>query len=259
MKFRRVWHGYLNKYPMDPDTALARQLNWSKGYKLNLANCSYPEPINLIAASAWHKLPNVERYRHTILYYDSNTKLWVVAITLLDLSVDNLRTWMLEQFSLGAQAVWTNDAVSPARPQPAFSSMDDEPGTMGANSNDPITLTIRLQEMDKFRLGEIDLISFYPEKFEHSEIRIKKLKIYDPDTKKIRREPTEPKLPGQGSGRCKCVYTPMGVYPSISAAAQAHKVSISKMHTLVAGFDQEYGYLDKQEYLARINTIATGE
>ncbi len=253
MKLRRVWHGYLKRYPADPDTTLARHINWNRGYKPHEATAMYPEPLNLTAAVAWSRPQINNKYRHAIHYYDAPTKLWVMVLGILDVTIDELPEWILEQFSLGAMAVWTNDHALPVRPQPSYSSLDNEPGTFGSSSRDPVTLTIRLQEMNKYRVGDIDLTTIYPERFILGEKRAAILADYKAlDYKpKKRVKSTSPRLPGQGSGNSRCVYTPLGTFPSIKLASQAHGVTISKMYNLVAGTSVEYGYLDKQEYLRR--------
>lgn len=256
MNFRRAWHGYLDKYPAHPDAVLSRLIQWNRGYKPNIATAAYPEPINLIAASAWKAKPIIQDYQHALIFLDEITNYWIIAIGTLDLSSSNLQTWMLEQFSLGACAVWTNSNALLPRQQPTYDSLDDEPGTTTHGSKDPITLTYRLKEMDKYRVGNIDLTELYPDKFKISAKRLTLLAEVDSQPK-IRTKPLGPKLDGQGSGRSKCVYTPMGVFPSISAAAEPHDCSISKMHTLVAGPDPAYGYLSKEEYLRRVELNIT--
>ena len=258
MKLRRVWHGYLKRYPADPDSYLARHIAWSRGFKVGVATAPYPEPLNLIAAAAWLYLPANLGYQHVLIYYDTATQLWVTAIGIRDLSVDQLETWILEQFSRGAQAVWTNDGAQAPRLQPSLVSKDDEPGTFGSSSKDPITLTIRLKDMNKYRVGDIDLTELCPDKFAIDEKRLVILQDYDPTTAMSRKsKKSTPKLPGQGSGNSRCVYTPMGVFPSIKLAAQAHELTMSKMYALVASNIEGYGYLTKQEYLRQqaLNTV----
>jgi len=253
MKMRRVWHGYLEKYPADPDTALAKLLHWHRGYKPT-ATSAYPEPFNLIAASAWRTRPAIPDYKHAIIFKDESTDYWVIAIGTIDLAHADIHAWMMKEFSLGAVAVWTNDGALFPRPQPTYYAMDDEPGTNGSVSKDPVTLTQRLLDMDKYRVGELDLKQFYPEKFKLTEKHLVILADYKPDSQgnyptRARTKPKNPKLPGQGSGNSRCVYTPMGVYPSIKLAAEANGMTMSKMYANISGSVQGYGYLSREEYL----------
>lgn len=118
----RKWRGWAKINPEAPDTVLGRFTRWRKGGRY--ATGAYPEPINIIAAAAYAKIPRqLEEY--SLLYLDEKTKLWVQCIDVRGHSVEEGEQWAEKEKTKGALAIWVNSAAQPLRPEePLFFAED---------------------------------------------------------------------------------------------------------------------------------------
>jgi len=237
---KKLWQGDLTLgVPVNPDQVLAKLLNWQRGQNQRTASCQYPEPINLTAATAWTKLSRVNLHRYEFIYKDPITKLWIRTVAVNEVGVDNLDHWRDLQFSLGAKMVWTNRLAEAARPQPTLNDRDDEPGTRNSGL-DPISLTVRLQQMNKYQIGDYNMVQAMPDKF----------KFNDSENIQVIKRPRHRRgtFTGAGSGNTKPIRTPWGVFASATIAAQAKDISLTWVATRARKFDPEFCYLSKEEY-----------
>lgn len=113
----RLWRGWLKSQPLNPDSTIARHLNWSSGGRGGYATVGYPEPVNITAASAWVKLNKDNIPDDAIIYRDSKTNLWIVAVDIRFVPPDKAEDWGMEQAYNGAIAFWVNDKPCPLRQQ----------------------------------------------------------------------------------------------------------------------------------------------
>jgi len=252
---KKTWLGFdKDIQPRDPDLVLAKLLDWQRGtQKGNTATSAYPEPINLTAASVWAQCPGHNTDRYAFIYYDTELMLWIKAVAINEVGLDDIDRWCDRERSQGAQAFWINRRAEPARKKLTFNEQDDEPGTMN-NAGDPVSLTVRLQQMNKYKIGDCDLIELYPDRFKFRDIN----NLPEPRTRQPR-GPNGVKNKVAYTRQAKPVITPLGIFESASAAAKHYNVSITWVATRASMNKQGFTYITRAEYehrLANINTEA---
>ena len=256
-RIKRIWQGDCQlEQPANPVVSLAKHLDWHRAQNnRHLANCSYPEPINLTGASAWLKIPRHNLERHAIIYQDALTKLWIKAVAINEVPVNNITQWRQQQLDLGAELVWINPYAEAVRQQPTLNDLDDEPGTQNKGL-DPISLTVKLQQIGKYQVGDSDIVKLLPEKFRYTDVS---------DTVTLKK-PSKKRgtYKGKGSGNCKPIETPDGVYASATIAAQFYSVSLTWITMRARKNKHGFKYITCEEYLSKkqnpnINTLTTAD
>jgi hypothetical protein len=121
----KIWRGWLKVHPLNPDTILARYMNWSPGGRMGYATSSYPEPNNISAASAWTVLKPEMIPEDGIVYRDNRTGMWIVAVDVRHVAKDKAEDWAMEQARKGAVAFWINEQVADTRPQMPMEELMD--------------------------------------------------------------------------------------------------------------------------------------
>lgn len=250
---KKTWLGFdKDSEPIDPDLVLAKLLDWQRGtQKGNTATSSYPEPINLTAASVWTKCPINHSDRSAFIYYDRKFTIWIKAVAVNEVGLDDIDRWCDRERSLGALAVWINRRAEPARKKLTFNEQDDEPGTMN-NAGDPVSLTVRLQQMNKYKIGDCDLIELYPDRFKFRDVN----NLPEPRTRQAR-GPNKNKAELGYTRQAKPVITPLGIFESASAAAKHYGVSITWVATRASMNKQGFTYITRAEYEQRMSMINT--
>ena len=113
----KLWRGWLKVQPLNPDSTIARHMNWTVGGRFGYATSSYPEPTNITAAAAWTQIKQENIPDNAIVYQDPRTGLWIVAVDIRHVPVSECEEWSMQQARNGAIAFWINDKPCPIRPQ----------------------------------------------------------------------------------------------------------------------------------------------
>jgi len=246
---KKTWLGNCQQgMPRDPDAVLAHLLEWQRGtQKNNTATCAYPEPINLTAASAWRKFPKITDCNYAFIYYDAGTRLWIKAMAINEVGIDDIDLWQKQELQQGCELIWINRRAEAERPAMTLNDQDDEPGTMN-NGIDQISLTVRLQQMDKYRVGDTDLVELLPNKF-----KIKDVNNIPGPRERIPRGKLGPRPKREYNRQAKPVITPLGMFDSASAAAKHYGVSITWVATRASINKQGFRYITREEYEQRLS------
>lgn len=250
---KNTWLGFdKNIQPRRPDMVLVKLLAWERGsYNSKTSTCSYPEPINLTAASAWLEFPKNIPERYSFIYFDEDVNLWVKTMAINEVGLADIDDWCRQEQLQGAMAVWVNRRAEPSRPRPTLNDLDDEPGTMN-NGKDFVSLTLRLQQMDKYKIGDCDIINLYPDRFKFKDIN----NMPEPKKKYKTRAPRA-MARGEHSKLAKPVSTPMGVFADAHLAAKKYGVSSNWIASRARKNSQGFYYITKEEYQQRISSINT--
>ena len=243
-RIKRIWQGNCQlEQPANPVVSLAKHLDWHRAQNnRHLANCSYPEPINLTAASAWLKIPRLNLERRAIIYRDTATRLWIKAVAINEVPVNDITNWRQQQLDLGAELVWINPYAEPARQQLTLNDLDTEPGTQNKGL-DPLCLTVRLQQMGKYQIGEYDVVKLLPQKFRYTDVS---------DTAKLKKPPKTRSSRGKkGGGNCKPVETPEGIFVSATKAAEVLDVSVTWVTLRARKNKHGFKYITYEEFLLK--------
>jgi hypothetical protein len=241
---KKLWQGdYAGSQPASPVLVLARHIDWQRAQNnRHMASCSYPEPINLTGASAWTSIPRDNLERTAIIYRCSYTNLWIKLVAVNEVPVCELSQWTQQQFDQGAVLVWVNIYAESARQQPCLNDLDTEPGTQNKGL-DPLCLTVRLQQMDKYKIGDCDIIKILPEKFRFTDVS---------DTANLKKPAKSRSSRGKkGGGNCKPVETPEGIFVSATKAAEVLDVSVTWVTLRARKNKHGFKYISHEEYLLR--------
>jgi hypothetical protein len=244
MNTKKKWQGMQGRLPDDPDNVLTRLQHWTIGSQRNMATQQYPEPCNLIAASAWHRIPPDMIATESFIYRDRRTGLWIQAVGTRLIPRDLVAAWLDLQQTGGAVATWTNLAAIPPRRQPTLSAKE-----IITTRLDPVTLAHQLNERGLYRIRGVDIRAWYPELFQGIDnIRVAD---YDEEGMLKLRKPKTTKLAEQSCGSSKCIETPLGVFASAKIAAEAAGIKPARVYLLAKHQRGGYRYITKQEYLAQ--------
>ena len=254
-----IWQGVCQlEQPPSPVLVLSRHMDWQRAQNnRHLASCSYPEPINLTGASAWRKIPRLNLERHAIIYQDALTKLWIKAVAINEVPVNDITQWRQQQLDLGAELVWINPYAEEQRQQPTLNDLDNEPGTQNTGL-DPVCLTVKLQQMDKYRIGGSDIVKLLPEKFRFTDIN---------DTLILKKKPSKKRGAYKSSGNrtnSKPIETPDGIFASATIAAEFYGVSLTWVTMRARKNKHGYKYISFEEYAVKkqnsnINILTTAD
>lgn len=245
MNTKKKWRG-TDVRLVDPDQVLTRLTHWQQGTQRNVATAQYPEPCNIIAASAWIKIPPDMIATESFIYQDKRSGLWIQAVGTRLIPKELVAAWLDLQQSGGCVGTWVNLAAIPPRNQPTM--VVRESLTKG---HDPVTLAHQLNERNLYQIKGHDVRTWYPELFRD----IDHIRVDDYDEEGMqqfrkRRPYGGAKLPDQACGYSKCIVSPLGVFTSAKAAAEAAGIKASKVYLLAKHERHGYRYITKQEYFA---------
>lgn len=242
---QRKWVGKLTIQPLDPDLVLSRHMKWVKDPQNRFSTLDGAEPDNLTCASAWQgQVPDNALAREAFVYRDKHTDLWIQAVPWNIIADQNVVKWNDMQRAMGAVAVWYNGNAKPLRRRKTYAERE----LTQVQSNE-ITHVDILHQTGKFKLGDVDLVTLVPNGRPRSiDIDIMKL-LSDKTTVTKKRynklEPGQKQRPAT-----KPVRTPLGVFPSVNAASEAHGFSASKMSVTINSDDgTNYKFISQDEYL----------
>ena len=242
---RRKWVGNLKTLPLDPDLVLSRLVQWTRDPQQRFSTLDGPEPDNLTCASAWQgQVPDNALSREAFVYRDKHTDLWIQAVPWRVITQNDMPKWCDMQRALGAEAVWYNYNSKPHRRRKTYAERE----LTQVQSNE-ITHVDILHQAGKFKLGDVDLVTLVPNGRPRSiDIDIMKLLSEQTTVTKKRYNKLEP---GQKQRPAtKPVRTPLGVFPSVNAASEAHGFSASKMSVIINRDDgTNYKFIPRDEYL----------
>ena len=240
---KKGWLGDFSKgSPNYPDKMLAQYLGWERGTapaSKQRATCKYPEPINITCASAWLTPPDISDCKYALVYRDPASKLWIKVQAILEVPLSQIEPWRMREIKQGALLTWTNKSAKPVRPQPTLNEQDNEPGTNN-HALDPVTLTVRLQQMDKYKIGDYDVVAHSPEMFRFKDVA----NIAKARRPIKRRGVTE----GPGSGNTKCLSTPDGVFTSATLASMHYNKSLTWVTLRASKNKHGFKYITQEEY-----------
>jgi hypothetical protein len=215
---KRKWMDYeIPKKIYDPDTILAKQLAWKRGQN-NIATSSYPEPCNIIAASAWPKMiPKEAEAQAYILYKCGSSGLWIQCISTEEYTHEQAEVWLDQQLSMGAVNAWSNaDAIQP-RYQPTIIDVEDE------------EFTNILRFRGTYTIGDIDILGSTSSHFANKPAR-----VYRFGGKEKR-------------GVKKPILTPKGIFPSVALASKEFDLTSNSIAVMARGNRNGFRYLSKDE------------